>query len=94
MGVFTEVKDSVLCSGVRARHHSYLGDAVIGDNVNIGAGSLTANFDGKEILKTRIGRDSFIGPGSVLVAPIDIGDGSYVKPGTLLSQNGNSELGK
>ena len=94
LGVFTEVKDSVLCSGVRARHHSYLGDAVIGDNVNIGAGSLTANFDGKEIFKTQIGRDSFIGPGSVLVAPINIGDGSYVKPGALLSQNGNSESGK
>ena len=86
LGVFTELKDTTLADGVRARHHSYLGDAKIGKNVNIGAGSITANFDGQKILQTSIGDDVFIGPGSVLIAPLEVKDGVQIKPGSVLSQ--------
>jgi bifunctional UDP-N-acetylglucosamine pyrophosphorylase/glucosamine-1-phosphate N-acetyltransferase len=86
LGVFTELKNTVLHEGVRARHHSYLGDAEIGENVNIGAGSITANFDGNEILETKVGRDSFIGSGAVLIAPLDMEANSHIKPGAVVSQ--------
>lgn len=88
LGVFTEVKESYLSQGVRARHHSYIGDSSIGQNVNIGAGSITANYDGKDILKTRIGDNSFIGSGAVLIAPLEIDKDSHVSPGTIVTQNG------
>lgn len=94
LGVFTEVKKSNLGSGVRARHHSYIGDAEIGKNANIGAGSITANFDGRSIQQSKIGDDSFIGSGSVLIAPIDVKDGSYIRPGTVVSQSDVNSLHK
>jgi len=93
LGVFTEVKDSTLGQGVRARHHSYIGDAKIGKNVNIGAGSITANFDGEKIVKTEIGDNSFIGSGAVLIAPLNIGGSSHVNPGTVVSQTQADSLG-
>ena len=86
LGVFTELKDTTLADGVRARHHSYLGNARVGKNVNIGAGSITANFDGQQISQTNIGDDAFIGSGSVLIAPLEIKDGVHIKPGSVLSQ--------
>jgi bifunctional UDP-N-acetylglucosamine pyrophosphorylase/glucosamine-1-phosphate N-acetyltransferase len=86
LGVFTELKNATLGGGVRARHHSYLGDATIGENVNVGAGSITANFDGMRILETKIGRDSFIGPGAVLIAPLEMKDNSHVAPGAVVRQ--------
>lgn len=86
LGVFTELKDTTLADGVRARHHSYLGNASVGKNVNIGAGSITANFDGQQILETNIGDEAFIGPGSVLIAPLKVKDGAHIKPGSVLSQ--------
>ena len=86
LGVFTELKDTTLADGVRARHHSYLGNANVGKNANIGAGSITANFDGQKILQTNIGDDAFIGPGSVLIAPLEVKDGAHIKPGSVLSQ--------
>jgi len=86
LGVFTELKDTTLADGVRARHHSYLGNAKVGKNVNIGAGSITANFDGRQILQTNIGDGAFIGPGSVLIAPLEVKDGAHIKPGSVLSQ--------
>ncbi len=94
LGVFTELKNTTLCEGVRARHHSYLGDAVIGENVNIGAGSITANFDGAGIGQTKIGRDSYIGPGAVLIAPLEMKDGSHVRPGMVVRQEDVKDLGK
>lgn len=87
LGVFTELKNATLCDGVRARHHSYLGDATIGDNVNVGAGTITANFDGTNILRTNIGRDSFIGPGAVLIAPLEMKDNSHINPGAVIRQS-------
>jgi bifunctional UDP-N-acetylglucosamine pyrophosphorylase/glucosamine-1-phosphate N-acetyltransferase len=86
LGVFTELKNTTLCEGVRARHHSYLGDATVGANVNIGAGTITANFDGTSILQTKIGRDSFVGPGSVLIAPLEMKENSHIKPGAVVTQ--------
>jgi bifunctional UDP-N-acetylglucosamine pyrophosphorylase/glucosamine-1-phosphate N-acetyltransferase len=83
LGVFTEVKNSTLSEGVRARHHSYIGDSQVGKNVNIGAGAITANFDGEKINPTRIGDDAFIGAGSILVAPVNVPAGAHIKPGSV-----------
>lgn len=94
LGVFTEIKKSSLGNGVRARHHSYIGDTLVGKNVNVGAGSITANFDGRSIQQSKIGDDSFIGSGSVLIAPIEVEGGSYIKPGAVISQEDVSGLQK
>jgi bifunctional UDP-N-acetylglucosamine pyrophosphorylase/glucosamine-1-phosphate N-acetyltransferase len=87
LGVFTEVKNATLADGVRARHHTYLGDAVIGRNVNIGAGLITANFDGQDINRTAIGDDCYIGSGAVLIAPLAIRPGAHIGAGTVVTQD-------
>jgi len=93
LGVYTEIKNSILADGVRARHHSYIGDAVVGQNVNIGAGSITANFDGERINRTNIGDNCYIGSGAVLIAPLELKEGSHVGAGTVVSQESVNELG-
>jgi len=93
LGVYTEVKNSTLADGVRARHHSYIGDATIGRNVNIGAGSITANFDGEKVNRTIIGDNCYIGSGTVLIAPLELRDGSNISAGAVISQASVSELG-
>ena len=85
LGGFTEVKNSTLSDGVRARHHSYIGDAELGKNVDIGAGAITANFDGQKIQRTKIGDDVFVGCGSVIVAPISIPEGLKIAPATAVT---------
>jgi bifunctional UDP-N-acetylglucosamine pyrophosphorylase/glucosamine-1-phosphate N-acetyltransferase len=92
LGVHTEVKNSILADGVRARHHSYIGDAMVGQNVNFGAGSITANFDGEKVNQTNIGDNCYIGSGSVLIAPIDLENGSNVSAGTVVLQGSMSGL--
>jgi bifunctional UDP-N-acetylglucosamine pyrophosphorylase/glucosamine-1-phosphate N-acetyltransferase len=95
LGVFTELKNASLADGVRARHHSYLGDAVIGRNVNVGAGSITANFDGENVNRTMVGDDCYIGSGTVLIAPLVLPAGANVGAGTVVSQeNVNNVNGK
>ena len=95
LGVYTEVKNSTLADGVRARHHSYIGDAMVGKNVNFGASSITANFDGEKVNRTSIGDNCYIGSGTVLIAPIELKDGSKVNAGTVVSQaNKNKSSGK
>jgi bifunctional UDP-N-acetylglucosamine pyrophosphorylase/glucosamine-1-phosphate N-acetyltransferase len=95
LGVFTELKNASLADGVRARHHSYLGDAVIGRNVNVGAGSITANFDGENVNQTTVGDDCYIGSGAVLIAPLVLPSGANVGAGTVVSQqNVNNINGK
>ena len=95
LGVFTELKNASLADGVRARHHSYLGDAVIGRNVNVGAGSITANFDGENVNRTTVGDDCYIGSGAVLIAPLVLPAGANVGAGTVVSQqNVNNVNGK
>ncbi|MBN2180541.1 MAG: bifunctional UDP-N-acetylglucosamine diphosphorylase/glucosamine-1-phosphate N-acetyltransferase GlmU, partial [Sedimentisphaerales bacterium] len=93
LGVYTEVKNSTLADGVRARHHSYIGDAAVGRNVNFGAGSITANFDGKQVNQTHIGDNCYIGSGSILIAPLELKNGSHVSAGTVISQESVNELG-
>jgi bifunctional UDP-N-acetylglucosamine pyrophosphorylase/glucosamine-1-phosphate N-acetyltransferase len=94
LGVFTEIKNSTLADGVRARHHSYVGDATVGRNVNIGAGSITANYNGKKISRTSVGDDCYIGSGSILVAPLVLKDGSHIDAGTVVSQESINKLGR
>jgi len=92
LGVHTEVKNSTLADGVRARHQSYIGDAMVGQNVNFGAGSITANFDGEKVNRTSIGDNCYIGSGSVLIAPLELKDGSNVSAGTVVLQGSMSGL--
>ncbi len=92
LGVFTEVKNTTLADGVRARHHSFLGDALIGRNVNVGAGSITANFDGENINQTTVGDDCYIGSGAVLIAPLAVRAGAHIGAGTVVTQDSVDKL--
>jgi bifunctional UDP-N-acetylglucosamine pyrophosphorylase/glucosamine-1-phosphate N-acetyltransferase len=92
LGVFTEVKNASLADGVRARHHSYLGDATIGRRVNVGAGSITANYDGEKVHQTSVGDDCNIGSGAVLIAPLVLTSGANVGAGTVVSQENVNEI--
>jgi len=86
VGNFTETKQSRLGPGAKANHLSYLGDAEIGANTNIGAGTITANYDGKHKHKTRIGERVFVGSGTVLVAPTVLGDGALTGAGAVVTR--------
>ena len=87
IGNFVEVKKSVIGPGTKASHLSYLGDAEIGENVNIGAGTITCNYDGAVKHKTLIGRNVFIGSDTQLVAPVSIGEGAYVGAGSTITKD-------
>lgn len=93
VGNFVEVKASRLGAHVKAKHLSYLGDATIGAGTNIGAGTITANFDGKAKHATRIGAKAFIGSGTVLIAPVDVGDGAVTGAGAVVTRNANVAAG-
>ncbi|BDG04065.1 bifunctional UDP-N-acetylglucosamine diphosphorylase/glucosamine-1-phosphate N-acetyltransferase GlmU [Anaeromyxobacter oryzae] len=85
VGNFVETKKARLGKGAKANHLTYLGDAVIGAGTNVGAGTITCNYDGEKKHETRIGERAFIGSDSILVAPITIGDGAYVAAGSTLT---------
>jgi bifunctional UDP-N-acetylglucosamine pyrophosphorylase/glucosamine-1-phosphate N-acetyltransferase len=87
LGVFIEVKNSKFGSGTRARHHSYIGDAQVGKHVNIGAGTIFANYDGKEIHSSKVGDDSFIGSGAILIAPLQVRNKSHIEPGSVVTDH-------
>lgn len=87
VGNFVELKKTVLGPGSKANHLSYLGDATIGSRVNIGAGTITCNYDGKHKHQTVIEDDVFIGSDSQLVAPVTIGQGAYVAAGSSITNN-------
>lgn len=87
VGNFVEIKKARLGRGTKAGHLSYLGDAEIGDNVNIGAGTITCNYDGANKHKTVIGDDVFVGSDSQLVAPVTIGKGVTIAAGTTVTRN-------
>lgn len=87
IGNFVEVKKSRIGSGVRASHLSYLGDSVIGNEVNIGAGTITCNYDGKNKYETVIGPGVFVGSDSQLVAPVKIGKGAYIAAGSTITKD-------
>lgn len=87
MGNFGEVKDSTLHPGVKMGHFSYIGNADIGDNTNIGAGTITCNFDGVHKNKTVIGKNVFIGSDTMLVAPLNIGDNASTGAGSVVTHD-------
>ncbi|MBP9643690.1 MAG: bifunctional UDP-N-acetylglucosamine diphosphorylase/glucosamine-1-phosphate N-acetyltransferase GlmU, partial [Budvicia sp.] len=93
VGNFVEIKNSRLGKGSKAGHLSYLGDAEIGDRVNIGAGTITCNYDGANKFKTIIGDDVFVGSDTQLVAPVSVANGATIGAGTTVTSNvGENEL--
>ncbi|MFM8876166.1 MAG: bifunctional UDP-N-acetylglucosamine diphosphorylase/glucosamine-1-phosphate N-acetyltransferase GlmU [Anaerolineae bacterium] len=87
MGNFGEVKDSYLAEGVKMGHFSYIGNAQIGSNTNIGAGTITCNYDGEKKHVTEIGEDVFIGSDTMLVAPVKLGNGARTGAGAIVTKN-------
>ena len=87
VGAFVEVKKAVVGAGAKAHHLAYLGDAVVGAGANVGAGVITANYDGMHKSATRIGAQSFVGSNSTLVAPVAIADGAYVAAGSVVTDD-------
>jgi bifunctional UDP-N-acetylglucosamine pyrophosphorylase / glucosamine-1-phosphate N-acetyltransferase len=87
MGNFGEVKDSTLHEGVKMGHFSYIGNANIGARTNIGAGTITANYDGEKKNPTEIGEDAFIGSDTMLIAPLKLGDGARTGAGAVVTKN-------
>lgn len=87
MGNFGEVKDSTLGPGVKMGHFSYIGNATIGTDTNIGAGTITCNYDGEKKYPTEIGEDVFIGSDTMLVAPLKLGDGARTGAGAVVTKN-------
>lgn len=85
IGNFVETKNAYLAEGVKVSHLSYIGDASVGMNTNIGAGTITCNYDGYKKHQTEIGSDVFVGSNSTLVAPIHLGDGSFVAAGSVVT---------
>ena len=87
VGNFVELKMTRLGEGSKASHLSYLGDATIGPGVNIGAGTITCNYDGERKSPTRIEANAFVGSDSILVAPVTIGEGAYVAAGSTITED-------
>src|SRR5207237_4173951 len=87
IGNFVETKAAILEAGVKVNHLSYIGDAHVGANSNIGAGTITCNYDGFSKHKTRIGEGAFIGTNTSLVAPINIGARAYIGSGSVITRD-------
>jgi bifunctional UDP-N-acetylglucosamine pyrophosphorylase / glucosamine-1-phosphate N-acetyltransferase len=87
VGNFVEVKNSTLARGAKANHLAYLGDATVGERVNFGAGSITANYDGANKHRTVIGNDVHVGSNCVLVAPVTLGDGATIGGGSTINRD-------
>jgi bifunctional UDP-N-acetylglucosamine pyrophosphorylase/glucosamine-1-phosphate N-acetyltransferase len=87
IGNFVEIKQSAIEEGAKINHLTYIGDARVGANANIGAGTITCNYDGFSKNKTDIGAGAFIGSNSALVAPVTIGDGAYVGSGSVITKS-------
>jgi bifunctional UDP-N-acetylglucosamine pyrophosphorylase/glucosamine-1-phosphate N-acetyltransferase len=87
VGNFVETKKARLGKGAKANHLTYLGDAEIGEGTNIGAGTITCNYDGEKKHRTVIGKNAFVGSDSTLVAPVTVGDGSYIGAGSCITKD-------
>ncbi len=87
VGNFVEVKNAILGEGAKANHLSYLGDASIGAKANVGAGTITCNYDGYLKSRTTVGEDAFIGSNTALVAPVSVGDGAIVGAGSTVTRD-------
>jgi bifunctional UDP-N-acetylglucosamine pyrophosphorylase/glucosamine-1-phosphate N-acetyltransferase len=87
IGNFVEVKASEVAAGAKINHLSYIGNARIGSKTNIGAGTVTCNYDGFSKYPTEVGAHVFVGSHSALVAPVKIGDGAYIGAGSVITQD-------
>jgi bifunctional UDP-N-acetylglucosamine pyrophosphorylase/glucosamine-1-phosphate N-acetyltransferase len=87
VGNFVELKKTNLGAGSKASHLTYLGDATIGEDTNIGAGTVTCNYDGKNKHQTKIGNNVRIGSDTMLVAPVEVGDGAATAAGSVVIEN-------
>jgi bifunctional UDP-N-acetylglucosamine pyrophosphorylase/glucosamine-1-phosphate N-acetyltransferase len=87
VGNFVELKKTELGAGSKAQHLAYLGDATIGEDVNIGAGTITCNYDGFKKHNTHIQPHAFVGSNSTLVAPVTVGEGSYIAAGSVITDS-------
>jgi len=87
MGNFGEVKNAHLGPGVKMGHFSYIGDAEVGAEANIAAGTVTCNYDGERKHRTEIGRDAFVGSGTMLVAPVRVGGGAKIGAGSVVTHD-------
>lgn len=100
IGNFVEIKKSVLKNGVKAGHLAYVGDGEVGENVNISCGVIFCNYNGKEKFKTKVGKNAFIGSNVNLIAPVSVGENSFISAGATINKNiekdkfvvGNREL--
>ena len=87
VGDFVEIKNSIVGEGTKLPHLSYIGDADIGSNVNVGCGSVFVNYDGFEKHRTTVGDDAFIGCHTSLVAPVAVGDGAFTAAGSVITED-------
>ena len=87
IGNFVEIKKSQLGKGAKIGHLTYVGDATVGAGVNVGAGTITCNYDGRKKHRTVIGDGAFVGSHSTLVAPVTVGAGAYVAAGSAITQD-------
>lgn len=94
IGNFVEVNRSILEKGAKAKHLTYLGDAHVGKKVNIGCGTIVANYDGKNKHKTTIKEGAFVGSGSILVAPVTVGRRAMTGAGAVVTRNHNVKDGQ
>jgi len=87
IGNFVELKKTRMGAGAKANHLAYLGDSIIGEGANVGAGTITCNYDGRTKSVTKIGKGVFVGSNSTLVAPVEIGDGAYLAAGSVITDS-------
>jgi bifunctional UDP-N-acetylglucosamine pyrophosphorylase/glucosamine-1-phosphate N-acetyltransferase len=86
-GTFVEIKNSEIGAGSKVPHLSYIGDTEIGERSNIGAGTITANYDGTNKHRTRIGSRAFVGVDTMLVAPVSVGEDAYTGAGSVITED-------
>ncbi len=91
IGNFVEVKNSNIGEGSKLPHLQYIGDCDMGAGVNMGCGTITVNYDGKQKFRTKIGDNAFVGCNSNLVAPVSVGDGAYIAAGSTITKDVPSE---
>ena len=87
MGNFGEVKNSFIGAGTKMGHFSYIGDAYLAGDVNVGAGTITCNFDGQRKHKTQVGPGAFLGSDTLLVAPVSVGAGAQTGAGSVVTRD-------
>lgn len=87
VGNFVEMKNSMIHDGVKSAHLTYVGDSEVGENTNIGCGTITANYDGKNKFHTEIGKNVFVGSGTTIIAPVTIADNSFIAAGSTVTRD-------